>query len=89
MPLLEEKELFDAAVDVGPGVIPGVTRVMLVRVRPGVGKVPNAVFLSMYFRYSGNRDIYTSPLSGLTLAKAYRICVSFSAGRSWGLWLRP
>lgn len=37
--LLEEEELLDAAVDIGPRVVPGVGRIVLVRVRPGIGQV--------------------------------------------------
>lgn len=89
--LLQKIELLKAAVQVCAYVVPRVTFPVDVCICPCVGEVARCRRVRMsgiVSRLPQGWMTYTSPVSGRTLANAYRTWVRFSTGRSCGLNLR-
>jgi hypothetical protein len=71
--LLEEIELFEAAVEVFSYVVPAVSIEVDVFVGPDICEIPVEVqysYVEILILGESSSGTYTSPLSGLTLAKA-------------------
>ena len=68
---LKQAQLLDAAVDVVSGIIPRISGVVLLDIRPGVRKVAVSALASAWAGFHiVHGSAYTSPVSGLTLANA-------------------
>lgn len=65
MLLLQQEELLDATVDIVASVIPGVTRVVFLNVRPAVSQITADTSSILCFNAQFVQEsTYTSPVSG-------------------------